>query len=767
MFLSAVSNNDVDAEVNAVTLVEDVLEDLLGSVQSHSNNIDAPSGLPKSPSCVPAKSAKTMWQEMAYRAIRKKSDEEVFTPAKFNGDVRSNQDIVMESPNLTPRPGRRGTLGSLSDVLMDMKIEDEASSPSAGQSFGRLVDQDVVMASPVTTPRPGRRESPGSLSHALMGMKMKDGASPAVRSVQRLRDSVPGSEAKGSVSTPTDLPRIKLVSPPPPAKLDYSPTKMDGVLPKRSLFDSPVPVTDPSPPAFISFSDSNPELGPRLKSPISLKLVSTNTAEMRLGSTSSFVGDEDEEPRLKSPVLLFSPANGENDRRLGSTSSATKISIRDEESDVKLKIPRSPKCIESPTENGGLSVFFNELVEHLLDACHQRVKELCVDRKPSEISTEKPGDLRNTFGDNVVEAEETPNVQVSTGLVLSEHSNSVVAEKALIEDGMIKVIHPQIQPIDVIPKLSCSFDEKSIAGALNENSCQQTDGRRKMSRHSSLKSLKPQGQSGGTPKTVKFCEAPPLKISPKPFMETPEDDMEFLLKKIKSMKARKEVEENETADSINTEASFALPSTLDLPDLSQDVSDDKHTFLISNSGIDVGSHYLEQEDVEKSVLASHGGDFSLSYPSHLPSTRREVSTAEATMTVLQHQAILLDKDKQIAAVGEEVLAKNAEIEDLLMKIKYVDNNNSDLEVVVAECAKTVSQLKEERLKEVEALMESKEKLSKEIEQSNEDLQVISIDLLRIFLLLHIPSFLEDLFHCKFPILLFLITLHHFSLWREP
>merc|ERR1711884_608137 len=111
--------------------------------------------------------------------------------------------------------------------------------------------------------------------------------------------------------------------------------------------------------------------------------------------------------------------------------------------------------------------------------------------------------------------------------------------------------------------------------------------------------------------------------------------MEFLLKKIKSMKARKEME-TETADSINAEASFALPSTLDLPDLSRDVSDDKHTFLIS--GIDVGSHYLEQEDVEKSVLASHGGDFSLSYPNHLPSARREVSTAEATMTVLQHQA---------------------------------------------------------------------------------------------------------------------------------
>ena len=64
---------------------------------------------------------------MAYRAIRKMSDE-VFSPAKFNGDV---QDIFMESPNLSLRTGRRGTLGSLSDMLMDMKIEDDLAGQAA------------------------------------------------------------------------------------------------------------------------------------------------------------------------------------------------------------------------------------------------------------------------------------------------------------------------------------------------------------------------------------------------------------------------------------------------------------------------------------------------------------------------------------------------------------------------------------------------------------------------------------------------------------
>ena len=47
-------------------------------------------------------------------------------------------------------------------------------------------------------------------------------------------------DSSASVSTPTDLPRIKAVSPPPPSKLEFSPTstKTEGEH-KRTLFDSP------------------------------------------------------------------------------------------------------------------------------------------------------------------------------------------------------------------------------------------------------------------------------------------------------------------------------------------------------------------------------------------------------------------------------------------------------------------------------------------------------------------------------------------------
>ena len=62
-----------------------------------------------------------------------------------------------------------------------------------------------------------------------------------------------------------------------------------------------------------------------------------------------------------------------------------------------------------------------------------------------------------------------------------------------------------------------------------------------------------------------------MKISPKPFIETQsEDEIEFLLKKISSIKKAQEVY-NDSVNSTNAgDSSFALPSKLDLPNLSQD-----------------------------------------------------------------------------------------------------------------------------------------------------------------------------------------------------
>ena len=123
-----------------------------------------------------------------------------------------------------------------------------------------------------------------------------------------------------------------------------------------------------------------------------------------------------------------------------------------------------------------------------------------------------------------------------------------------------------------------------------------------MSRHSSLKSLKSPSVSGGTPKSVKFCEAPPTKISPKPFEETKnEDDLDFLLKKIKSMRRPTEPEDTDVNNSSHAESSFALPSKLDLPDLSHDdnleAASDCHTELIMD-GNSINFNFPEEDEKE-------------------------------------------------------------------------------------------------------------------------------------------------------------------------
>ena len=83
--------------------------------------------------------------------------DEVFSPAKFNGDV---QDIFMESPNLSLRTGRRGTLGSLSDMLMDMKIEDDLAGQAAPKITVTLAAVSPISLTAVATPGPAGLDTP-------------------------------------------------------------------------------------------------------------------------------------------------------------------------------------------------------------------------------------------------------------------------------------------------------------------------------------------------------------------------------------------------------------------------------------------------------------------------------------------------------------------------------------------------------------------------------------------------------------------------------
>jgi len=473
-------------------------------------------------------------------------------------------------------------------------------------------------------------------------------------------------DSSASVSTPSDLLRIRAVSPPPPSKLEFShaSTKLQGDH-KRSLFDSPalgpprVQVDLFPPAALLDFEDVH------------------SICEYILNETLDIIFPQESPSSSKSPVKsLRSLAKDKLGIHLNTDDGKLLCTSRSVESNLKANVQGQENAFicDEDTNVGVMST--------------------------SEVQFENT--MEGVF--NQTQAEEDIYLKV----------DNYLAQKRLPTDlGSTEAVEDH----EAAPVLKSPYKmfEEPTAPKL-----------KKMSRHSSLKSLKSPSVSGGAPKSVKFCEEPPTKISPKSFEETNnENDLDFLLKKISSMRR---VSETDAINTSSAEASFALPSKLDLPDLSQDnfeVACDGQIEEIWD-GNSINFNFQDDHETERSVLASHGGDFTLSYPKmdSIQTSRREISNEESTRTVLHHQETLLIKDKQISALGEELLIKEAERVNLIQSINAVEESNGAMELVLEECERTITQLGFEKERELSAIIESKEKAAVECEQAKEDLQAV-------------------------------------------
>ena len=224
----------------------------------------------------------------------------------------------------------------------------------------------------------------------------------------------------------------------------------------------------------------------------------------------------------------------------------------------------------------------------------------------------------------------------------------------------------------------------------------------------------PVNLTSDTPKSVKFSEKSPVRISPKPFLDTQTStDVEYLLMKIRSMKV--DEPEDETKRKVaEPELSFALPASLDLPELSPDSLSQSDTFgdLIP----------INPSDCERSVLASHGGDFNLRPRGPNLVTNPTCSSALTTLA-LQHQAELLEKDKEIAAVQKKISEKEIEEFQILEEIRKTDEGNATLGVILSQFEEIMDQIHKENKKEIGGLCESKAKASKDYTDAQADLQV--------------------------------------------
>lgn len=216
--------------------------------------------------------------------------------------------------------------------------------------------------------------------------------------------------------------------------------------------------------------------------------------------------------------------------------------------------------------------------------------------------------------------------------------------------------------------------------------------------------------SPDTLKSVKFSDKSPLRISPKPYLDTHTDtDVTFLLMKIRSMSV---TEPQEEAKPKEPELSFSLPSSLELPSFSADTSrEDVLEELLP----------LTSTHLESSLVASHGGDFTVR-PPNLGLTANLQPLHRLHHLSLQHEAELLEKDKEIAAVQKDIAEMETEESKIFHEITRVDDEKASLSVALAKLEEEIDKIHKEHENDVKGLTTSSTKASHDFAVAQNDLQ---------------------------------------------
>ena len=83
----------------------------------------------------------------------------------------------------------------------------------------------------------------------------------------------------------------------------------------------------------------------------------------------------------------------------------------------------------------------------------------------------------------------------------------------------------------------------------------------------------------------------------------------------------------------------------------------------------------------------------------------------------------MEKDKEISALQNEIADTETEALHVLSEIKNVEGSNASMTAIVAQFEETIDQINKESARDIQGLMESKEKASKEFKVAKADLQV--------------------------------------------
>ena len=130
----------------------------------------------------------------------------------------------------------------------------------------------------------------------------------------------------------------------------------------------------------------------------------------------------------------------------------------------------------------------------------------------------------------------------------------------------------------------------------------------------------------------------------------------------------------------------------------------------------------------KSILVSQGGDLikadeSETMVENNTVTMNNMTSEHLSQLVLQHEAKLLEKDRHLAVIGQQIMERQGEIEKLKWEVATSEESNTQMLGIVGDFETTIAQLINEKERENVAYQMEREKAEEERSQILGDLQV--------------------------------------------
>merc|ERR1719450_765685 len=639
----------------------------------------------------------------------------------------------------------------------------------------------AALATPSSTEKCGRRQTLGSLTDCfekIIRLEREDKnevieQQPSVALVHPRISAAAGSSS--SVSTPSDVLRLLPSSPLPPSKAPSFPPSPDNEVAKRALFESPSVQSGseciPS-NGIIQFEEEPivPSKGYNLEFLDKLDDPKFNPFETKTTIVENFdysvpTASEAESRKLdpkrfqmkcipKTPgrqVAISVPLDHSLSERscepLDKTQGVQDIECEDTESErFDLSISKTKVLDPSPALKSELE-YKLEAIDMFddtnIDPIVTEIKlEEFVQTEDVEKSVKAEAinvSLNNKLDDNVPHTTKLQLDSTSGDMPLLSHiipsgfndCQSIPSLKSTCKADQ-NLLHSQFDSSEELPVNSSQPLQPKPILTMRENDDPSSDNQ--------CPSPSNTQAAVATPKSVKFCEDPPTKFSPEAMMETTnEDRIESLLKKINSMKRSNDNEAESPL--LQSECSFSLPTALDITGLpasselsypisktssSPLVMDEEKSFLASQGGDFELSNFRNHELQMKSILVSHGGDLmkTIEGASIMESTHSGTTMTSENLSqlVLQHEAKLLEKEKELAGIGQQILERQGEIENLRWEVASSEENNNNMMGILGQFETTIQELIKEKERDTVSLQILKEKAEKERDQILDDLQ---------------------------------------------